>query len=89
MPGVRISPLGPSPFVIIDTMATKGDFYFSVYFPQNSVFSELFTYLLAFNRQMKIGFLFFVPLVTAWLGPLSSLIVFLLGNRYSCRYSLS
>ena len=27
MPGVRISPLGPSPFAIIDTMTAKGAFF--------------------------------------------------------------
>ena len=58
MPGVRISPLGPSPFVIMDTMATKGDFLFSMHFTQKSGFPELFAYLLAFNRHMKVGFLF-------------------------------
>ena len=67
MPQVRILSLGPSPFVIIDTMATKGDFYFNMYFPQSSAFSELFTYILAFIGHMKIGFLFCAPCYSqAW-----------------------
>ena len=55
---VRVLLPAPSPFVIIDTMATKGDFLFYAHFIENAVFSELFAYLFAFNGRVKMGFLF-------------------------------
>ena len=62
MPQVRILSLGPSPFVIIDTMATRGDFLFSMHFTQKSGFPESFAYLLAFNRHNEGRFSFLYPL---------------------------
>ena len=55
---VRVLLPAPSPFVVIDTMATKGDFLFYIYSSRNSVFPKLLAYLFSFNWHMKIGFHF-------------------------------
>ena len=36
MPRVRVSPLGPSPFAIIDTMTAKGVFFFTAFFTKKA-----------------------------------------------------
>ena len=54
MPRVRVSPLGPSPYAIMDTMVVYGDFLLLLQYPLIWVISKLFCHSLAVRSRMRL-----------------------------------